>query len=233
LLAATCLDHMNARGVTPQLGAALDAIEAEKDDAVRKELAWGIKNAEAVTAKLDDRVIAVVTKLAADPKTEPAAGDLFDTLFPQYMMGSGPKPPAKAQALAIEALKRDGTAMQHSAFNAVKLLDDKPAVCAALGQAIRADAKQWASAADALADLKDACAADLPRVVDLTLTRLAAGDDHLDLLKKLDRTFELDAPTRAKIAKALKAAAGKAPDWQRKDFNETAAAFTKPVVKKS
>ncbi|HSD90083.1 MAG TPA: hypothetical protein VLB44_21275 [Kofleriaceae bacterium] len=231
LLAATCLDHMNARAVTPQLGAALDAIEAEKDVAVRKQIAWGIKGAEAVTAKLDDRVIAIVTRLAADPKTEDVAGDLFDTLFPQYLAGSGPKPPAKAQALAIEALGRDGTAMQHSAFNAIKLLDDKPAVCAALAAAIRPDAKQWANAADAFADIKDACIADLPRVIDLTLARLAAGEEHLDLLKKLDRVFELDAPTRAKIAKAIKAATGKAPDWQRKSFNETAAAFSKPAVK--
>jgi hypothetical protein len=232
LLAATCLDHLNARGVTPQLGAALDAIEAEKDVAVQKEIAWGIKDAEAVTAKLDDRVLALTAKLAADPKTEPAAADVFSTLFPQYMMGSGPKPPVKAQQMAIEAIGRDGTAMQREAFNAIKLLDDKPAVCAALGAAIKPEAKQWANAADAFADLKDACVADLPRVLDLTLAQLAAGDDHLDLLKKLDRAFELDAPTRAKIAKAIKAARGKAPDWKRKQFDETAALFAKPAVKK-
>src|SRR5512140_3150982 len=35
LLAATCLDHLNARTATTQLGVAMDAIELEKDEMVR------------------------------------------------------------------------------------------------------------------------------------------------------------------------------------------------------
>ena len=233
LLAADCLEHLNSRGVTPQLGAALDAIEAEKRPEVRDAIAWSIKDAEAVSAKLDDRVLVLVTKLAADPKSETAASHVFDTLFPQYLMASGPKPPAKAQALALDALGRDGTAMQRSAFNAIKLIDDKPAVCKVLDAQLKPDAKSWASAAEAIADLKDACVAQVQPTVDLLLARLAAGDAHLDVLKKLDRVFDLEPAVRTKIATGIKAARAKAPEWQRKELDETAALFSKPAVKKT
>jgi len=228
LLAAECIYKLNAVGKTPVLGAALDALETEKDPLVKVRIAWGISGAEAVTAKLDDRVLAVVNKLAADPLTELAAGYLFASLFPQYMMGSGPKPPAKAQALAIDAIGRDNKSMQNAAFNAIRMLDDKPAVCAALKAIIRPDAKSWPNAAAAMAQLKDACVADVPRVIDLTLDQMAKGEMHLDVLKDFDRAFELDAPTRAKIAKACKASRSKAPDWERKSVDEVAAAFAKP-----
>jgi hypothetical protein len=228
LLASNCLDHLNAVTATTQLGAALDAIEKEQDEIVREQIAWGIKNAEAVTAKLDARVIAVVNKLAADQKAEKAAGYLFDTLFPQYMMGPGPKPPPAAQALALEALTRDGTGMQRTALNSVRLLDDTAAVCAALGTAIRADATMWHEAASALADVGAPCAADVPRVIDLTLERLKAGDARMNVLVKLDRKLELDAATRKRIAKTLKSARGKAREWERKGIDETAARFAKP-----
>ena len=228
LLAAECLFHFNAVGKTPVLGFALDAIETETDPKTLEEIAWGISGAEAVTAKLDDRVLAITQKLMADPKTDVAAGYLFETLFPQYMMGSGPKPPIKAQTLAIASLTRDGTGMQRATFNAVKMLDDKAAVCAALDSDLRPDAKRWADAADAVASMKDACIANLAKTIDFTLARLASGDAHLDLLRRFDYVFDLDAPTRAKIAKAVRAGRAKASDWQRKDFDTTADQFGKP-----
>jgi len=228
LLAAECLFHFNAVGKTPELGFALDAIETEKEPKTLEEIAWGISGAEAVTAKLDDRVLTVSQKLMADPKTDTAAGYLFGTLFPQYMMGSGPKPPIKAQTLAIASLTRDGTGMQREAFNAVKMLDDKAAVCTALDSDLRVDAKRWADAADAIVAMKDACVANLAKTIDFTLARLAAGDAHLELLRRFDSVFDLDAPTRAKIQKAVRAARAKAEDWQRKDFDATADQFSKP-----
>lgn len=231
-LAAECLAHFNSNGVTPSLGFALDAIEAEKDPKIKEEIAWGIKDAEAVTAHLDDRVLAVTQKLAADPKTETAASYVFSSLFPQYMMGSGPKPPAQAQAVALASLGADGTAMQREAFNAVKLLDDKSAVCAAIDADLSATAKQWALAADAVASMKDACVANLAKTIDFVLAKVAAGDDHLEILRRYDSVFDLDAPTRAKIAKAIRAARAKAAEWKRKDFDDTAAQFAKPAKKK-
>ena len=232
-LAAECLAHFNSNGVTPSLGFALDALEAEKDPKIQEEIAWGIKSAEAVTAHLDDRVLAVTQKLAADPKTETAASYVFSSLFPQYMMGSGPKPPAKAQALALASLRADGTAMQREAFNAVKLLDDKAAVCAAIDADLTPTAKQWSLAADAVASMKDACVANLAKTIDFVLARLAAGDDHLEVLQHYDSVFDLDAATRAKIAKAIRAAQPKATEWKRKGFGEIAAQFAKPAKKKS
>ncbi len=232
LLAAECLFHFNAMGKTSALGFVLDAIETEQDPKIREREAWGIMDAEAVTAKLDDRVLALVTRLAADPKGDVAAGYLFGSLFPQYLMGHGPKPPAKAQALAIEALGRDGTGLQREAFNAVTLLDDKPAVCAALDAELRPDAKQWASAAEAVAAMKDACVANLAKTIDFVLARLAAGDDRLDVLRRYDSVFDLDAATRTKIARAIRKARAKAPAWQRKSFDETAAQFEKPAKKR-
>ena len=193
------------------LGFALDAIEAEKDPKIEEEIAWGIKDAEAVTAHLDDRVLAVTQKLAADPKTETAASYVFSSLFPQYMMGSGPKPPAKAQAVALASLGADGSAMQREAFNAVKLLDDKSAVCAAIDADLSATAKQWALAADAVASMKDACVANLAKTIDFVLAKVAAGDDHLEILRRYDSVFDLDAPTRAKIAKAIPRRARRRP----------------------
>lgn len=232
LLAATCLEHLNARTQTTVLGFAMDAIETEKDADVRKQIAWGIKSAEATTAKLDDRVILLVNKLAADPKGEEAAGDLFGTLFPQYLMGSGPKPPPKAQALALDAIKRDGTGMQRTVLNALALLDDKPATCAALDSMIDPAKKSWGEAASGLADLKDACAANLPHAIEIVRKQLAT-DARVDVLRKYDRVFELDAATRASIVKALRAAKPKAAEWKRKDFDEAIAAFSKPKEKKT
>ena len=228
LLAAECLFDLNAVGKTPQLGTALDAIEAETDEVVRRQIAWGIMGAEAVTAKLDARVLAVVTKLAANPASDVAAGYLFSSLFPQYMVGTGPKPPAAAQALAIASIGRDGTGLQREAFNAIRMLDDKPAVCAALGAAIRPDAKHWADAASVLADLGEACAADAARVIDVALARLAAGDDELRLVKKYDRAFDLGAATRAKILQALRAARPRLAEWKRTEVDATIAVFAAP-----
>jgi hypothetical protein len=223
---------MNAVSATTQLGAALDAIEKEQDPVVREQLAWGIKSAEAVTAKLDERVLAVVNKLAADPKAETAAGHLFGTLFPQYMMGSGPKPPKAAQALALESLGRDGTYMQRTAFNSVKMIEDKVAVCAALGKVLQPDSKRWSDAVGSMIDLKDACAADLPKTIDFMLERLAAGDASLGVLQRIDHVYELDAPTRAKIASALKTARPKVKEWERKRLDETVGVFSKPRAAK-
>src|SRR5450432_1551381 len=231
LLAAECLFHFNSITQTTQLGFALDAIDAEKDPQIIERIAWGIGRAEAVTAKLDDRVLATVTKLMANPKTEAAAGDLFESLFPQYMMGSGPKPPIKAQTLAIASLTHDGTGMQRTAFNGVKMLDDKKAVCAALDSELRLDGR-WSDAADAVADMKDACVANLAKTIDFVLVRLAAGDEQLGVLRRYDSVFDLDAATRAKIAKAIRAARGKAPDYRKKVYDDTAADFSKPPKKK-
>ncbi len=233
LLAATCLDHLNSGAKTPYFAPVLDALEAETDDVVREQIAWGIKGAHAMESKLDLRVLAVVTTFAADPKRDKAAGYLFWSFFPQYMIGSGPKPSAAAQALAIEALNRDDTGLQRTAFDSVTLLDDKPAVCAALVAAMRPDAKKWGDAAEAMAALNDACIADMPYAVKFTIERLLAGDINLRALERFDRKYELEAATRKNIVAALKKAKSsgfvrKVSEWERKDIDAAIAKFSKP-----
>jgi hypothetical protein len=232
LLAAECLYKLNASGKEGVLGYALDAIESEKDDVVRERLCWGVMGAEAVTAKLEDRTLAVVQKLAADPKSATGAGWLFHALFPQYLMSKGPAAPAKAQAYALEVLKQDGTPVQRAALDSVSMIDDKAAVCAALDANLRPDAKNWAGSAEAVAAMKDACVANLAKTIDFLLAQLKAGDDQLAILKRFDYVFDLDAPTRAKIAKTIRTARPKATEWKRKSFDETATAFEKPAVKR-
>ena len=232
LLAAECLYKLNTSAKAGVLGYTLDAIEAEKDDAVRERMCWAAMGTEAVSAKLDDRTLAVVQKLAADPKSAIGAGWLFHALFPQYLMSKGPVAPAKAQAYALEVLKQDNTPVQRAALDSVSMIDDKAAVCAALDANLRPDAKNWAGSADALAAMKDACIANLAKTIDFILAQLKAGDDQLAILKRYDYVFDLDAPTRAKIAKAIRAARPKATEWKRKSFDETAAAFEKPPVKR-
>jgi HEAT repeat protein len=228
LLAAECLFHFTAVAKTAVLGFALDAIDAEKDPVMVERIAWGIADAEAMSAKLESRVMTEVTRLAADPKTETAASYVFSSFFPQYMIGNGPKPPIAAQTLAIASLTRDGTPMQREAFNAVTMLDDKPAVCKAIASNLRPDAKRWDSAAEAIAAMKDACIAQLAPAIDFMLARLATGDAHLAILRSYDSRFDLDPPTRAKIAKAIRAARPKASEYERADFDKTADQFSKP-----
>ncbi len=233
LLAANCLDHLNAGAKTPYFAAVLDALEAETDAAVRDQIAWGIKGAHAMTSKIDTRVLEVVTKFAADPKRDRAAGYLFWSFFPQYMMGSGPKPSAAAQALAIESLHRDDTGLQRTAFDSVALLDDKAAVCAALVKAMRPDSKRWGEAAEAMAALKDACIADIPQAVNFAVERLLAGDINVRALERFDRKYELEAATRKNILTALKKAKSpgfvrKVSEWERKDVDAAIAIFSKP-----
>jgi hypothetical protein len=231
LLAANCLDHLNAGAKTPYFAAVLDALEAETDDAVRDQIAWGIKGAHAMTSKIDTRVLEVVIKFAADPKRDKAAGYLFWSFFPQYMMG--PKPSAAAQALAIESLNRDDSGLQRTAFDSVSLLDDKAAVCAALVKAMRPDSKKWADAAEAMASLKDACIADIPSAVNFAVERVLAGDINVRALERFDRKYELEAETRKNILAALKKAKSpgfvrKVSDWERKDIDAAIAIFSKP-----
>lgn len=233
LLAAHCLDSLNARGVTTQFAAGLDALEAEADDKVRERIAWAIKDAEAMDTPVHERALEIVKKFAADPKRAVAGGYLFWSFFPQYMMGSGPTASPAAQALAIASLDQDATPLQRTAFDSVTLIEDKPAVCAALVRAMRPDAKQWAGAAEAMASLKDACITDIPNAVNFAIERLLAGDIDLPTFERFDRRYPLEPATRKKIVAALKKARSpgfvrKVGDWEIKNIDKTIAQLSKP-----
>jgi hypothetical protein len=234
LLAAECLNGFNAVTETKVFAWGLDAVEAETIPEVQKEIAWGIMNAEAVTAKQDDRVIADIKKLSANPQTVSAASNLLDSLFPSYVIGSGPKPPPAAQQLALDALRLDDSPMQYTALNvALTHLDDKAAVCAALDAAITPTAKTWWMAAEGIVTMKDACLALLPKIIDVALARAATNNPRLEVLQDFDHAFELEPPTRAAIAKALREARAKVPSEYRDDLEKLAKQFSAPRVKKT
>jgi len=234
LLAAQCLYGFNSVTQTKVFAWGLDAVETETVPAVQKEIAWGIMKGEAVTAKQEDRVIADIKKLSANPQTATAASNLLDSLFPSYLIGSGPKPPPAAQQLALDALRLDDSPMQYTVLNvALTHLDDKPAVCAALDAAITPTAKTWWMAAEGIVTMKEACVALLPKTIDIALARAATDNPRLEVLEDFDHAFEIEPPTRATIAKALRAAKAKVPSEYRDDLEKLAKQYSAPRVKKT
>lgn len=228
LVASHCLDQLSAVAVTPVLGAGLDALEAEPDPKVRRQIAWGLKGAEATTAGLTDRVLALVDTLAARPDDEDAAGNVLDTLFPQYLMSDGPKPPVRAQQLVLAAFARPGGGLFIRACDLVRLVEDKPAACKAVADAIAAGGHDWWRALPAFNDVGVACADVAPRVLDATLAQYAAG--HVEDPRAVARfatLFELSPPVRKRAAAALRAARKATPEWQRPALDEAIAAMSK------
>lgn len=220
LRAATCLEHLTALADTSVLGGALDAIDAETDPEVRERVAWGIKGAEAVTAGLDDRVIAMVSKYPDD-----TGAHLFDTLFPQYLASHGPTPPAKAQALALAAIGQDGTPLQLRALDAIRLLDDKPAVCRALHAALRPDAKRWTDVVEAISAVGEPCRAEVPAIVDALV---ASKKPQARAVTLIDHGFALDAATRGKLLAAVRAWITTAEPYEQGVLSAAQEQLTKP-----
>ncbi len=234
LLAAQCLYGFNAVTQTKVFAWGLDAVEAEKVPAVQQEIAWGIMNGEAVTANQADRVIADIRKLSVGPQTATAASHLLDSLFPSYLIGSGPKPPPAAQQLALDALRLDDSPMQSTAINVALIqLDDKPAVCAALDAAITPTAKTWWMAAEAIVTMKDACVALVPKTIEVALAHAATDNPRLEVLAQLDHAFEIEPATRAAVAKVLRAAKAKVPSEDRDDLEKLAKQYSAPRVTKA
>jgi hypothetical protein len=231
LVAAHCLDQLTAIATTPVLGPVLDTLEAEPDVTARRAIAWGIKGAEAATAKLEDRVLALVDKLARTPEDEAAAGNVLDTLFPQYLMDTAPKPPPAAQAVVLAALARKQGDLFIRACDLVRLVEDKPAACAAVAAAIDPGASEWWRALAALNDLGAPCASHAPAAIEVALAQYAKGKiDTPEQLGRLARTFELTPELRKKAAAGVKAARKTAPEWQRKAVDAAAAELAKPWV---
>jgi hypothetical protein len=231
LTAAACLGKMTSVAVTPELGAGLDAIDAETSPKIQARIAGGIRGAQAVTAKLDDRVVKMIDKLAATPAGEEAAGDLLDTLFPDYVFGSAPKPPPAAQALVLAALARPKGSLMISALNVVRLMDDKAAVCAALGKGVREDAPEWWRSMAAMSDVGEPCAGEAPHALEVALAVYAKGDITAPQeLGRLDHRFVFTAEQRKNAVTALRAALKAAPEWKRKDVSALVTQFSKPRV---
>ncbi len=234
LVAAHCLDRLTSVAVTPVLAHALDSLEAEKSKTVRKQFAWSIKGAEAVTAKLEDRVLALVDKLIKADE-EAAAGNVLDTLFPEYMMSSGPKPPKAAQQIVLAALKNKKGDLYIRACDKIRLVEDKAAACKALAEAaVPEDKTDWWRAMAAFSEIKPPCVEQATTVVENVL---AAGDKAIaespDYLGRIGENYELTPDLRKKAAAALTKAKKVTPEWKHKRVDTAIADFTKPFEKKS
>jgi hypothetical protein len=232
LVAAHCLDRLTSVATTPVLGHVLDSIEAEPNRKVQRQIAWGIKGAQAVTAKLEDRVITLVEKLAATPEGEDAAGSVLDTLFPEYMIGGAPKPPKKAQDIVLNAFARKKGGLMIRACDKVRLVEDKAAACKAVAGAITVDSPEWWRAIGALNDLQRLgapCGEYAPAAIDVALAIYAKGDITAPQeMWHLAEAFELTPELRKKAAADFTKVKAKAPEWKKKDLERVIETFNKP-----
>jgi hypothetical protein len=229
LVAAHCLERLTAVAVTPVLGHVLDSLDKEPNKKLRKQIAWGIKGAEGATAKLEERVLVLVDKLVKADE-EDTAGNVLDTLFPQYMMSSGPKPPKAAQAVVIGAFARKKGGLFIRACDLVRLVEDKPAACKAVADASTpAEKTDWWRAFGAFVDLGVACAEQAPGVLEKVIADDKSTSESPRDLARFAKKFEVTPDLRTKATAALTKAKKTAPDWKKKDVDEAIAAFGKPA----
>lgn len=229
LVAAHCLERLTAVAVTPVLGYTLDSLEAETNKTVRKQIAWAIKGAEGATAKLEDRVLALVDKLVKAGE-EDTAGSVLDTLFPQYLMASGPKPPKAAQQVVLAAFPNKKGGLFVRACDLVRLVEDKPAACKAVAAAAAPEDKtDWWRALAAFNDLGAPCAELAPGVLEKVIADDKSAVDQPREMTRFAQKFELTPELRKQAAAALTRAKKDAPDWKKKTLDEAIAAFGKPA----
>lgn len=228
LTAAACIARLTTRQATTQLAAVLDAIEAETNPATADQLAYAADSADAITSKLDARVVKLIDKLAATPAGEGAASSLLHSLFPGSILGGDIKPTALADATVLAALARPKGSLLQSSFEMVKHVEDKAVVCAALGKAIREDAPEWWRGVGVMADIGAPCAGEAPHAAEVAFTILATRDEPVQPIMRLDDEIDLGPALRAKGAAALKAGEKAAPAWKKADFAKAAAQFAAP-----
>jgi hypothetical protein len=230
LVAAHCIDELSAVASTPVLGHVLDSLELETNKKVRKQIAWGIKGAEAADAKLESRVLALVDKLIKSDE-EDAAGNVLDTLFPQYLMASAPKPPKAAQDVVLASFAKKKGGMFIRACDLVRLVDDKPAACKAVAAAAAPEDKtDWWRALAAFNDLGAPCAELAPDVLGKVIADDKSTVEQPTEMVRFAEKFELTPALRKQAAAALTKARKVAPEWQRKKVDEAIAAFGKPAL---
>ncbi len=228
-LAAACMSGFNDRTRIPFLAAGLDAMEAEKEPRMRNVIACGFSSGNARESGVEDRVIALVRKLAAEPDGDVPASCLLDSMFPRYLMQKTDAPSKAAGDLALEMLDKEGR-LKTRALEAVGLLSDrKPEVCKALAK-VATTSDAWAPAVDTMAGLHDACAAELDPVIDViaaAMTDNKYSTWQYQATKKLLRYTPLTPKQVAVLKPASKKLAKKAEGVFAKNAKEIAASLAK------
>jgi len=230
VLAAECMKGFNDRARIPHLAAGLDAFEAEKDAKVRDIIACAFSNGNARESGVEDRVIALVRKLAANPSDDRAAGCLLGSMFPQYLFGKTDPPSKAAGDLALEMARKTGS-VQTRALAAVALLTDRRAeVCEALAEIVGSSGDRWGPVVEAIAKVGDACVANLEPVIDALAKAMAEGRYDAwgyQATKQLLDNIPLGTAQVAKLAPAAKKLAKQATGFNADKAKEIAARLRK------
>ena len=219
-----CLGGFNDRTRTPLMGAALDAFMAEKDPNLRHAIAWAFSSGNAREGGVEPRVIALVRQLVAAGDDD-AAASWLDSMFPRYMMQTTPPPSKDAGDLALELARKAGPHTQTRALeDAGLLVDRKPDVCAALGDAVKT--AQWSPAIETMTKFSTECAVQLDGAVDVIAAKMVEGDLQ-PAMKLLVERVALTKAQVARLAPAAKKMVAKVPDWQKQNAREIAKLLAK------
>ncbi len=204
-LAAMCLQGFNDNTFTPQLGAALDAYEAEKDPNLRRLFAWSFGSGNANEGGVEPRLIALIEKLSGDEDGQLHASYLFQSMFPQYLVGST-KPSKEAGDFALKMAKGSPGPVREKAIEALGLLTDRAAeVCPVLIELTNKET--WTTTVTPMTKVGGPCLEDIDAVVGLMAEQLATGNfwaTHSQPLRQVLRKASLSKAQLSSLKKASK-----------------------------
>ncbi len=191
-LAATCLQGFNDRTLSPNLGAGLDAYEAEKDAGLKHLFAWSFGAGNAAKGGVEARYIELIERLAKNSDTEQHAAFLFRALFPQYVMSSSP-PSKEAGDFALKMANSQSAAVMSKAVVALGLLTDRAdEVCPEL--AGLTNDNTWTETIPAMMKVGGPCIANVDVPVERLASALGSGKfyaSHATVLRSVLRTASL------------------------------------------
>jgi hypothetical protein len=219
-LAAECMGGFNDRARIPHLAAGLDAFEAEKSRRIGAAIARAFSNGNAKESGVEDRVIALVRKLAQDPKGEISASYLIDSMFPSYLLQKTRPPSRAAGDLAMEMARKKGPLGHRATVALGKLHDRGPEVCKVLAGIARGD--DWAAAVESMSQLEDTCADSFDPVVDRIAGQLKSGQFGLSEYAAIRQLLRRATLKKAHIAKLRKASRARLKRERKTHFAKSA-----------
>jgi hypothetical protein len=228
-LAAHCFGQLTNVTQSPLLGAVLDAVEAEKEPNIRTAIARAAGSANAIDAKLDERVVAMTKTLAADPTGDAAASSLLGALFPSYLAQTAPKPTPASVDLVLQLVKSGPgkSTWQRAIELAPRLVDRAAEACAALVQiAASGEDDFWPRAVHSIGDLGAPCSSDaLDPVIDVMVGAMQSnkyGMLEYQATTRLLERVQLTPAQNAKLEPATKQLAKQAPSTFKDQAKEVA-----------
>jgi hypothetical protein len=202
-LAAECMGGFNDSARIPHLAAGLDAFEAEKSPELRTAIAKAFSNGNAKESGVEDRVIALVRKLAKEPDGMLSASYLIDSMFPSYLMQATESPSKAAGDLAIEMAPRNDRLGERALAALSKLNDRGPEACKVIVEIAQGD--NWTSAVESMCQIKGVCADGLDPVINHIADQLAKGKFNLSEYSATKQLLKRATLTKKQLKKLQKA----------------------------